>query len=185
MGMHINRRHLLVLIAVCWLSVSAPSLSSATEPAVGEYDVKAVFLYNFAKFVDWPDNAFVDDRAPLAICVLGDNPFGRGFDPILTKTVNGRPVTIREIDDVAAAGACHLLFISASEQGHVDELLSALGSRSVLTVSDMKRFARSGGMISLFMADNKIRFEINTRAANRAGLRISSQLLKLARSVIE
>jgi hypothetical protein len=185
MGMRINKRPLLVLISVCWLIVGAPAVSQAENPAPGEYDVKAAFLYNFAKFVEWPAESFTTDRMPLTICVLGDNPFGKGFDSIRSKTINNRAIAIREIDDVEAAGACHLLFISMSEQPHVDAVLGSLGKRSVLTVSDMNMFTQAGGMISFVTAENKIRFEINNRATKRAGVKISSQLLKLARTVIE
>jgi len=180
-----HKQFLSILIAVCWLIVGAPSVSPAENPVPGEYELKAAFLYNFAKFVEWPAGSFADERSPFSICVLGDNPFGSAFDPILAKTVNGRPITVRVIDDVAASGGCHLLFVSASEQAHVDAVIGALGTRNVLTASDMKKFSQAGGMISFVTVENKIRFEINVRAASRARIKISSQLLKLARTVIE
>jgi hypothetical protein len=174
--------YLLLFIGFMLMSV-LPARAGEREAA--EYEVKAAFLYNFAKFTEWPAGSFAGDQAPLTICVLGDDPFGKAFNPIRSKTVKNRPVAVREIADVDAAGGCHLLFIAASEQTHADAILGSLGKRSVLTVSDMKKFAQSGGMISFVMVDDKVRFEINNGAADRAGLKISSQILKLARNVIE
>ncbi len=157
----------------------------AVERGASEYEVKAAFLYNFAKLTDWPPGSFAGDQAPLTICVLGDNPFGNAFNTIRSKTIKNRPAAVREIADVDAAGGCHVLFISSSEKPHVEAILGSLGKRNVLTVSDMKQFAASGGMIGFVMVDEKIRFEINTRASNRAGLNVSSQILKLAKHIIE
>jgi hypothetical protein len=174
--------YLLIVVGFLLLSILP---ARAGEREASEYEVKAAFLYNFAKFTEWPAELFAGDQAPLTICVLGDDPFGKAFNPIRSKTVKNRPVAVREIADADAVGGCHVLFISASEQLHVDDLLTAIGKRSILTVSDMKRFVQSGGMISFVMVDDKVRFEINNGAANRAGLKISSQILKLARTVIE
>ena len=157
----------------------------ADEREAAEYEVKAAFLYNFAKFTEWPSASFASDQAPLAICILGDNPFGKAFDPIRSKTVRNRSVAIREIVNPDAAKGCQVLFISASERERFDDILRSLGTRSVLTVSDVKRFTQSGGMITFVTVDGKIRFEINNRAASHAGLKISSQMLKLAETVIE
>ncbi len=166
------------------LFATGGATSNLAEEA-SEYQVKAAFLYNFAKLTEWPAGSFAGDQAPLTICVLGDNPFGNAFNAIRSKTIKNRPAAVREIADVEAAGGCHVLFISSSEQPHIDAILGSLGKRNVLTVSDMKRFAASGGMIGFVMVDEKIRFEINTRASNRAGLNVSSQILKLAKHIIE
>ena len=172
--------YLLIVVGFLLLSVLP---AQAGEREVAEYEVKAAFLYNFARFTEWPAGSFADDQAPLTLCVLGDNPFGKASNPIQSKTVKNRPVAFREVLVADEAGGCHVLFISASEQPHVDAILQTLGKRSVLTVSDMKRFTLSGGMISFVMVDDKIRFEINNGAAKRAGLKISSQILKLASTV--
>jgi hypothetical protein len=174
---------LLILLTLAVPSGHPPSAAETRPP--GEYQIKAAFLYNFAKFIDWPAESFASESAPFTICILGDNPFGKGFDPIRSKTVKNRPVAVREIDDAASAGGCQVVFISASEQPGLRAVLEMLGHRSVLTVSDMKGFAQAGGMISFVTEDDKVRFEINLRAANPAKLKISSQLLKLARRVIE
>jgi hypothetical protein len=157
----------------------------ADERTASEYEVKAAFLFNFAKYTEWPAGSFADDRAPLTFCVLGDNPFGKGLESFRSKTVKNRPVAFREIADPHAAGACHVLFISASEQKRIDAHLASLRNLAVLTVSDTKKFAQSGGMIGFVTVDDKIRFEVNSRAANQAGLNISAQILKLARQIVE
>ncbi len=165
------------------MTVKTPAAADERMPR--EYEVKAAFVYNFTKFVEWPAASFANERAPFNICILGSNPFGKGFDPIRSKTVNNRAVVIRDIDDTGDAGGCQLVFVSSSEQPHMAAVLASLDKRSVLTVADMKNFAQSGGMINFVLAENKVRFNINTRASNRAGLKISSHLLKLAKTVIE
>ena len=181
-----NKRGILAaFILAVFLMAGPPAAAAAENPTPGEYEVKAAFLYNFAKFIEWPEGSFADDRSPLTICVLGDDPFGKGFDAIRSRTIQNRSVSIRQIEEVSSARGCHLLFISASEQDRLDSLLGSLGRHGILTVSDMKKFTSSGGMIAFVTENNKIRFEINIRSANRAGITIRSQLLKLARIVIE
>lgn len=185
-GLRRNKRRILFTVLAVFFMVAGFSSAPAEEdPTTGEYEVKAAFLYNFAKFIEWPAGSFADDRSPLTICVLGDAPFGKGFDAIRSKTISNRSVSIRKIADGAAAGGCHLLFISASEQDHLDALLGSLGAHSIVTVSDITKFAPAGGMIAFVTVENKIRFEINIRSAKRAGITIGSQLLKLAKTVIE
>jgi hypothetical protein len=179
-----QRSFICLLLVVGFLQLSVIP-ARAGEREVSEYDVKAAFLYNFAKLTEWPAGSFAGEQAPLTICVLGDNPFGNAFNSFRSKTIKNRPAAIREIADVDAAGGCHVLFISTSERPHLAAILGSLGKRNVLTVSDMKQFAQSGGMIGLVTVDEKIRFEVNTRASNRAGLNVSSQILKLAKHIIE
>lgn len=144
--------------------------------AVSEYKVKAAFLLNFGKYVEWPPSAASGD---LAICVLGDDPFGSTLDDTLEgRTVGKRSVKARRVSSVAQAGACSILFVSRTES--VDAVLSGLAGEPVLIVGEQERFARKGGMINFVEVDQKVRFEINEAAAKRAGLKISSQLLKLA-----
>lgn len=158
------------------------ALWGATESgaAVSEYQVKAAFLLNFGKFVEWPPEAFGDgDR--LHICVLGDDPFGDTLDATLKgRSVGARQVEPRRVGGIAAARSCQIVFVSRSESDRVDEILSALADEPVLLVGEEDRFARRGGMINFVEVDSKIRFEINEAAARAAGLKISSQLLKLA-----
>lgn len=179
-----HRLKALAAILILFFLATGGATSSHAEEA-SEYQVKAAFLFNFARLTDWPAGSFAGDLAPLTICVLGDNPFGNAFNSIRSKTIKNRPAAVREIPAVDAVGGCHVLFISASEQPRIEAILGSLGKRNVLTVSDMKEFAASGGMIGFVTVDEKIRFEINARASNRAGLNVSSQILKLARQIIE
>ena len=155
-------------------------LAAADEPS-REYRIKAAFIYNFAKFTHWPDSSFPDVTAPLEFCVFGEDPFGGALNSIAGKTIRGRKVAVRRVTSVEDGAGCHLLFISASELPRLGVILETLTGRPVLTVADMPDFARAGGIISLKTNEqDRLRFEINTGIAKRAGLRISSKLLSLA-----
>jgi hypothetical protein len=146
-----------------------------------EYEVKAACLYKFARYVEWPVGSFADDQAPVIIGVIGRDPFGPILDRIVAgKVVQGRSVEIERIDSVGKLKTCHILFISSSERLRLAKHLEGLNRASVLTVSELEWFARSGGMIRLKIDQERIRFEVNVDNARRAGLRISSRLLKLA-----
>lgn len=171
-------QHLFVAAALC----SAAGASEAQSPT--EYQVKAAFLYNFAKFVEWPARSFPMAGAPFTLCVVGEDPFGSDLEEITQgKTVNERKLVTRRVKKTQEREPCHILFISPSEEERLGEILRAVGNSSVLTVSDIEKFSQSGGIIRFTQDGNKIRFEINLDAAERAGLRISSRLLKLARIV--
>lgn len=150
-----------------------------------EYQVKAAFLYNFSKFVEWPDKAFSNNTTSINICVLGRNPFGNSIDSISDKSVQGRTIQIIINPDSEHLNKCHILFISESEKGRLARIFNLLNYSSVLTVADLEGFASAGGMINLIMKDKKVSFEINLKAARKADLKISSQLLKLAVMVQE
>lgn len=155
-------------------------LLAGSAAAVSEYQVKAAFLLNFGKFVEWPPESFAEDRT-LQICVLGEDPFGEDLDATLSgRSVGRNPVKPHRVASPAAARSCEIVFVSRSERHRTDEIVAALRGRPVLLVGEVERFARRGGMINFVEVDQKIRFEINEEAAKRAGLRISSQLLKLA-----
>jgi len=151
-----------------------------------EYQVKAAFLYNFAKFVEWPPDLFNDPRRPLVLCVAGEDPFGDFLDGIVQgKTANGHPLAIRRLQREGEARSCHILFISSSERNRVRPVLKSLNGASVLTVGETDGFAQQGGMINLTLEDNRVHFEINVDAAEHAGLKISSKLLSLAKIIRE
>jgi hypothetical protein len=171
------------LLLVLLLVTGAASSARADE--AGEYKVKAAFLYNFAKFTEWPDRAFTGPAEPMSFCVMGDDPFGDALDSIKGKTVKEHKVVVKRMSGRSDAGSCHVLFISSSEDGRLEEIISALGQAPVLLVGDMNRFAQRGGMIKFLVENNRVSFEINAGAAKGAGLKISSQLLKLAKTVIE
>jgi hypothetical protein len=143
-----------------------------------EYQVKAAFLYNFVKFVEWPVNS--PQTGPLVICVLGKDPFDGELERATEgKTVNGRPLIVRRLNDPAAVRSCQVLFVSSSELGRMPEVMRKLAGLSVLTVSDIDGFSDLGGIITFLMDGQRVRFRINQGAAERASLRISSKLLQL------
>ena len=165
---------LLLLLAVPGL------LGAQTAP---EYDVKAAFLYNFTKFVDWPPEAFPDPNS-LKVCVLGDNPFGGSLQAIAGEQVGNRKLTVMRTDSLAKPAGCQILFISRSEREKLNHILSAVKGLPVLTVGDTKGYAEDGVIINFVLEGSKVRFEINTESADRAGIRISSKLLQLAKRIV-
>jgi len=170
------------------LLAALPGAVAATESAAvartAEYDLKAAFLFNFARFVEWPPEAFVDAAAPITIGVLGDDPFGRSLDDIVAnESVHGRALSVRRYASVEDIGACQILFICPSQAERWDQIAARLGKRSVLTVGDGIAFTDHSGMIGFEMLHNRLRLRINLAAAKAAKLTISSQLLRQARIV--
>ncbi|MGC1685023.1 MAG: YfiR family protein [Candidatus Acidiferrales bacterium] len=147
--------------------------------------MKAVYLYNFGKFVDWPTanpTASKDDL--FQICVLGRDPFGPYLDSILAgETIQNRKLAARRIANSREAANCRILFISNSEAPRIKVILNSVDKSGVLTVSDTPGFTADGGMIQFVLTENKVRFEVNLVAAERSGLTLSSQLLKVATQV--
>jgi hypothetical protein len=157
----------------------------AQSATAGEYQVKAAFLYNFAKFIEWPPSGFRDATAPLQICILGRDPFGQGLrDLVSTKTVNGRKFEVDYLVDMQLARACHILFIASSEKARVKQILERMRGTVALTVGDTEGFAEQGGMIDFVLDNDRVVFEVNRNAAEQAGLKVSSKLLSVARVVI-
>ena len=171
------------LLLTAWLTVPGPSAARAADDAGSrEYALKAAYIYNFVQFVEWPDAAFADAKAPVVITVLGDNPFGTALEQATRgKTVRGRDIAVRYAPDAAAARGSHVLFVAAPFAAQSAATLKAAGGPSVLTVSDAEGFCAAGGCIRFFAEDNRIRFEINPAAANRAGVKLQAKLLQLAR----
>ena len=154
--------------------------SAQTAPS-REYQIKAVFLFNFAQFVEWPATAFAGPSSPIVIGVLGESPFGAYLDEtVLGEKVNNRPVEVQRYSRVEDIKTCHILFISRSEAGQLEQILVSLKDRSLLVVGDGDDFARRGGMIRLATIQNKVRLIINVDAAQVANLTISSKLLRSA-----
>jgi hypothetical protein len=143
--------------------------------------VEAVFLFYFSQFVDWPPGSFADQASPIVIGVLGEDPFDGSLDQAVAgERVNGRPVIVRRLKSLADAAACHILYISSSESTKLPQILSTLKGRKVLTVSDLDDFVQSGGMIRFVLIDQHVRLVINPQAAQAAGLKLSSKLLRAA-----
>ena len=168
-------------------AANAPAVQAGSDAAKTsasrEYRIKAAFLYNFAKFTVWPAGAFADAKAPLRLCVLGDDPFDGALAALEGRTVKNRPIVTNRSESAESLEQCHLLFVSASEHGRLGTILESLRGVPVLVVGDTPHFARSGGTIRLETVDNKVRFEINVRAAQHAKLKIDSRLLRLGRIV--
>ncbi len=154
--------------------------SSRVEAGLRESLVKVAFLYNFARFTDWPATAFQKPASRLRFCVLGEDPFGASFDAIAAKRIRGRSIAVRRLASTRDAAWCHVLFVSRSETRRLAEILASLRDLPILTVADMADFARSGGIINLKSVNSKIRFEVNLDAARLVGLRFSSRFLSLA-----
>jgi hypothetical protein len=151
----------------------------ADSTAQKEYQVKAAFLYNFARFTSWPPS----DSRTFRLCILGNDPFNGSVDSLHDKPVHDQLLNVSRIEKVSEAENCQILFISKSLFDQVDEIITALGNRPALTVSDMDNFIDHGGIIGFLLVDNKIRFEINTAESSKTGLSISSRLLTLATTV--
>jgi hypothetical protein len=156
------------------------ALAAQTAP---EYDVKAAFLYNFTKFVDWPASAF-PDAFSLKLCLLGEDPFGRSLQAVAGEQVGNRKLAVMRTDSLAKTGGCQILFISRSERERLPQVLAMVKDSPVLTVGDTKGFADQGVIVNFILEGSKVRFEINTEAAERAGLKVSSKLLQLAKRIV-
>ena len=153
----------------------------AGESSLTESQVKSLFLLNFAKYVDWPSNAFAATNAPILIGVIGESKLGGELAKTVEgKSVDGRPIRIRQIQTPEDFDKCHILFIGASEKTALVEILSRIRTRPVLTVSETDQFLEQGGVINFVKKEGKIRLEINLDAARQAKLQISSKLLNVA-----
>jgi hypothetical protein len=155
-------------------------------PVANEYQVKAVFLFNFSRFVEWPASAFASADAPFVVGIFGHDPFGRDLDEVVKgETVNGRPLVVKRLRNAADAAACQIVFIHQSEDKRLDEVLSSLGRRSTLTVSDAPGAAQRGVMIRLVTEKGRVRMRVNVDSARAADLTISSNLLRAAEIVTQ
>jgi hypothetical protein len=158
------------------VSLAGPLAAQATR----EYDLKAVFLYNFTTFVEWPKEARPAPGKPFIIGVLGRDPFGAVLDGVVAgESLNGTPLEVRRYRTAETARECQILFISSSEAAHLPQILDTLRGRPVLTVADMPRFSESGGIIA-FSTGTRVQLHINAEAARQAGLSISSKLMRVA-----
>lgn len=187
-------RHLPATLAVSpWVRLIAWSLAllaatgaeaAPAATASREYEIKAAFLYNFTKFVEWPAGSFPDAHAPLVIGVLGDSPFAAALERVVhDRTVNGRAIIVRRVESLAELASAHVLFVASAEEARFGSLEPTIETSPILTVGESEFFASLGGVVTFVLQDDKVRFEVNTSSADHAGLKISAQLLKLAASV--
>lgn len=180
-----SRRGLAILAPAVHFLLVAGVVRAAALPEDLELRLKAAFVYNFAKFVEWPEDPS-QARSPVTFCVPAGEPFADTLERSLEgKNLNGRVVVIRRIAKPQQAHACHVLALTALENKQVEEYLSAMSGWSVLTIGDGNRFTARGGMIQLIKDVNKLRFAVNLNAVNRVGLKISSRLLQLSEVVHE
>ncbi len=158
--------------------------SPSQEIPVSEYQVKAVWLLNFARFVEWPATAFPNARSPVVVGVLGKDPFGRELEQALDgKTVQGRCFQIKRVSTDPEMRGCHILFVASSERRRSRDLPEKLKGACVLTVGESDEFLDQGGIINFLLKDKTVRFEINLKAAQSAELKLDANLLKVAVAV--
>lgn len=175
-------RRLFAVVALGWLLLGSVA-SAAPAPAAtpDEYQVKAVFLFNFAQFVEWPTQAFPAKSSPLVIGVLGEDPFGPYLDEVVKgEKVGPRPLQVKRFRRVEDISDCHILFISASESEALEKIVAQLKGRCILTVGDTEVFSRRGGMVRFVTENGKIRLKIYVEAAKANQLKISSKILSPA-----
>ncbi len=177
-----KNRRLLVLFIL--LELSSWQVSYADDLNIKEYQVKAVFWYNFTKFTTWPQSVLANGQSPLRMCILGEDPF-RGEMELAVKSATSQehPIEIKQIKTLDTVKDCHTLFISRSEHEQLSSILNQLKQAPILTVSDIKDFAKQGGMIEFYHEENKVRFMIELNVLLGTGLKAHAQLLKISKIV--
>ena len=170
-------RRFATCLAGAWLCLGAMRTGGVE---LAEYEVKAAFIYNFAKFTEWPRESAKEN---FHFCVLGHDPFGEALDGLAEKTVRDRPIAVGRGIDAAEAKSCDVLFVHEAGGESRNSTVKRLAGLPILTIGDQPGFAQGGGMIEMVMVDNRVQFEVNLDAVRSAKLKISSQLLKLARKV--
>ncbi len=191
MRAHSIKRRLTTAIAILPILLAATALRAQEASGSSEYLIKAGFIYNFANLVQWPSSSFSQSDSPIVIVILGEDHFGNTLDRALDgKKVNSRSFVIKRARTVTELQRtlgpqkdCQILYVSSSEMPHLGEAIQILKGVPVLTIGETPGFAKDGGIINLILEDNKVRFEVNVRAAKDADLNISSRLLALARIV--
>jgi hypothetical protein len=176
----LTRRWRVWLAAMVLFAMGYPTAQAQSAP-FREYQIKAVFLFNFAQFIEWPATTFPDAKSPLVIGVLGKDPFeGSLEEAVRDEKVNGRAFVIEHYSRPDDIKNCQILFISRSESGQLEQILETLKGRSILTVGDADQFASRGGMIRFVTERNRVRLRINLESAKAANLTLSSKLLRPA-----
>jgi hypothetical protein len=181
-----TRRASVLTFVAGWLLLSASPRTLSQNEEGAEYPVKLAFLFNFSHFVEWPPDSFRDPGAPLVICIVGRDPFGQDLEAELrTRKVGDHPIEVRTLTPNDKLRVCHIVFVPVTEKKYTDRILRGLEGSKTLTVGETEGFAVLGGMINLTVENNKVHFEINRFAADRANLRIGSRLLSIAKIVKE
>lgn len=186
MNRHPHKRWVCLVFMLPWIFSSAPPSALALNGEDVEYPAKLAFLYNFAKFIEWPPESYRYPGTPFVICIAGHDPFSSDTENELrTRTILGHPIEIRPLLTTNALSGCSMVFIPFTEKDQADNILRGLKGSSTLTVGETEGFAARGGIINLMVEGNRLHFEINQLAAERAGLKISSKLFSLAKIVTD
>lgn len=173
-----KRRRLRALVAGAALIGSACAVA---VPEATEYDVKAAFIYNFARFTEWPSSAFEHPTDPIRICIVGDDPFGNTLDEIVRgKMLAEHALVVARVGTPAGARDCHIAFVSRADSERLGSVIAAVRDRPVMTIGDTEDAAQRGAVLGFLIQNGRVRFAINTETAKRTGLVLSSQLIKLA-----
>ena len=174
---------LLTAVAAAWAFLAVPALY-AQNPRPTDYEVKAAYLYNFGRFVEWPGKVAAAQGGSFTVCVLGQDPFGPSLDATLAgETIGSKTIVAKRISSVDESDNCQILFLSLRDDSHLNKIIADLDKKAILTVSDMPQFVKRGGMIQFVLEGKKVRFEVNLMATQHAGLTLSSELLKVATAV--
>jgi hypothetical protein len=180
----VKKVYQLLVAMVFILAAAGGGYERVSFATTQEYRVKAAFLMNFAKFVDWPPAAFSDDHAPFVLGIVGDDPSGGAIEALNGQVVKNRTIKVQRLSGTDGLQLCHMLYIGPSESAHLREVARAIGTAPVLTVSDgVEQFAQQGMVINFLLIDNKIRFEINVAIAKKANLSMAAQLLQVGKVV--
>lgn len=181
------RKHcswLLIYSLTAFATLMPAYADSADAEISKEYQVKAAFLYNIPKFVEWPAGSFNNDSDPVVIGVFGKSPFGDQLNVIVRdRKINGRDIVVKQVNSAEEIKATHLLFFSINDDRQFSVIQAAIRDSPVLTVGESASFAAAGGIINFVLLGDKVRFEINMASAERAGLKVSAQLQKLATTI--
>jgi len=179
------RRRRWTAVAVAAAMIAAPSMAAPAQEA-NEQLLKVAFIYNFAKFTTWPDSVFADPKAPITFCVVGKHEFGEAFDSVQGKSVAGHTVIVKYLTSYRNKDQCQVVYVAPSEKPRLPKIVSTSKEIHALTVSDIDGFGESCGIIRMVRgSDDRIAFEINVKAAEASGLRLSSKLLNLAKRRVE
>jgi hypothetical protein len=168
------------------LALAFPALAQTDDASDSskEYLIKAGYIYNFPKLMEWPSNAFPQADSPIVVGVLGTDPFGGTLDKILQgQKANGRSFVVKHLKWGMDIRDCNILFVASSETAHLDEILHTVKGQPILTIGETPGFAQRGGIVNFVLEDDKVRFEVNLDAAKQANINISSRLLQLAHVV--
>jgi hypothetical protein len=179
-----KRLRFMIAVLLCLSLAARANAQSSDSSDSSEYLIKAGFIYNFAQLVQWPGGTFAQADSPIVIGIFGADPFGGIIDRVIeNKKLDGRSLVIKRLKRGASVKDCNILFVSASETLHLDEVILSTKGMPILTIGETPGFATRGGIINLILEGNKVRFEVNIDAAKQANLNISSRLLALARIV--